>query len=220
MTVGNGESDVAKKADLDGVPDTITTQLEILSNRDGVDVFAILQKMREGDKEATNKLVHYMRQEPALASSVLEHTSTAMSRWLDSVTTEPFTRFVMEERATRLRRALLGDVSTPLERLLVEQIAVCSLQVQIAEAKYIDVMNGSSTFAKAQFYADMQDRAQRRYLAAIKALAQIRRLQLPAVAQLNVATNQVNLSQSVDRVAPKLPDSDRGVIDEVKTGQQ
>ncbi len=143
-----------------------------------------------------------------------------MSRWLDSLTTEPFTRFVMEERANRLRRSLLGDVSTPLERLLAGQIAVCSLQLQIAEARYIDVVNGSSTFAKMQFYADMQDRAQRRYLAAIKALAQVRRLQLPAVAQLNVATNQVNLSQSAGRVAPKLPASNGAVIDAVKTRQQ
>jgi hypothetical protein len=38
------------------------------------------------------------------------------------------------------------------------------------------------------------DRAHRRYVHAIRALAQVRRLQLPAVAQLNVASNQVNVS--------------------------
>jgi len=70
--------------------------------------------------------------------------------------------------------------------------------VQIAETKYIAATKAGITLQQVRFFDDMQDHAHRRYLRSIKALAQVRRLQLPTVAQLNVATNQVNIAQSAD----------------------
>ena len=164
-----------------------------------------------------------MRKEPALAEAVLQHVSTARSKWLDYGTSDEFSRFVLEQQAEKLRRSLLGDSPTPLERLLVERIVICSLQVEIAETQYVNVMKGSTTFAKGKFYEHLQDRAQRRYLAAIKALAQVRRLQLPQVAQLNVATNQVNLAQpagSSPVQAAALPDHGAMTVDDVLAGRE
>jgi hypothetical protein len=54
-------------------------------------------------------------------------------------------------------------------------------------------MQGVNSFKQGLFYEHLMDRAHRRYVHAIKALAQVQRLQLPVVAQLNVATNQINL---------------------------
>jgi hypothetical protein len=57
------------------------------------------------------------------------------------------------------------------------------------------------TFKRVLFYEHLMDRAHRRYVHAIKALAQEQRLQLPIVAQLNVAVNQVNVSAASEAPA-------------------
>jgi len=130
---------------------------------------------------------------------------------------------VLETRAKDLRRSLLGNNPTQLERLLVERIAVCSLQVQIADAQYMGAMKQGTTLQRVEFFERLMDRAQRRYLGAIKALVQVRRLQLPTVAQLNVATNQVNIAQPTEAPAdhrpPALPDHDVVTMEAVFAGE-
>jgi hypothetical protein len=169
----------------------------------GGDFDTLMQKVNAGDESAADLVVQYARKDQDLADALVRVASTQAYAWLSYGTSDSYSRYVLEERAQSTRRDLLGEKATPLERLLVERIVVCWIQVQIAEAKYIAVMKGDTTFARARFYEDLMDRAQRRYLAAIKTLAQVRRLQLPAVGQLNVAQNQVNLAtQSAGAPAP------------------
>jgi hypothetical protein len=84
-------------------------------------------------------------------------------------------------------------------------IVVCSLQVEAAETQYMAVTKAGTTSQKVRLYEDLQDHAHRRYLGAIKALAQLRRLQVRFVAQLNLATNQVNVAQAVDASPAQVP---------------
>jgi hypothetical protein len=160
----------------------------------GGDFDTLMKKVNAGDESAADLVVQYARKDPVLADALVRGASTQAYTWLNYATSNSFSHYVLEERAKTTRRDLLGEHPTPLERLLVERIVICWLQVQIAESKYIAVMKGDTTFARARFYEDLMDRAQRRYLAAIKTLAQVRRLQLPAVGQLNVAQNQVNVA--------------------------
>jgi hypothetical protein len=160
----------------------------------GGDFDTLMKKVHTGDKAAADLVVQYARKDPVLADALVRGASTQADAWLSYGTSDSYSHYVLEERAKTTRRDLLGEHPTPLERLLVERIVVCGLQVQIAESKYIAVMKGDTTFARARFYEELMDRAQRRYLAAIKTLAQVRRLQLPAVAQLNVAERQVNIA--------------------------
>jgi hypothetical protein len=90
-----------------------------------------------------------------------------------------------------LREELGGPAAAPLERLLAERIACCWLALQEADRRALH--REGLSLAQATYYDRRLDRAQRRYLAAIKALAVVRRLGLPAV-QLNVAAQQVNLA--------------------------
>ena len=209
-------------------PGSFGAWLKETGDKDGVDLVTMLEKMSAGDAKARDAVAAFLHRRPEVAELVVERASTAESAWLDYAASDKFSRLTLEVRTEKVRRQLLGDNPTPLERLLVERIAICSLQVQLAETQFIGVMRGSATFAKARFYEDLQDRAQRRYLAAIKALAQIRRLQLPAVAQLNVATNQVNLSQPAgapsalpaERPAHALGDAGAMTVDDVLHGPE
>jgi len=222
-TVANGGAGVAKPIDTGGVAGPIGEALATLSERNGEDVSGLFRKMCDGDTKAMTKIVVYMRDDFTLANAVVRHTDGIITNWLKHWTGDEFSRVVLETRTKDLRRSLLGDTPTQLERLLVERIAVCSLQVQIADAQYMSAMKQGTTLPRAEFFERLMDRAQRRYLGAIKALAQVRRLQLPTVTQLNVATNQVNIAQSADAPTddrpPALPDHDLMTIEAVLAGE-
>jgi hypothetical protein len=93
-----------------------------------------------------------------------------------------------------LRGELLGADSTPLERLLVERIVACWLQVQDADIRFAQAKN--LTWEGGTYYQHRMDRAHRRYLSAIRTLALVRKLALP-VLQVNIARKQVNVAGAV-----------------------
>jgi hypothetical protein len=90
-------------------------------------------------------------------------------------------------KLVQLRADLAGPSPSPLERLLVGRVAACWLQVQDADIRYAQNQR-DCTFAQGDYYQRRQDRAHRRFLSAIKALALVRRLALPVlVAQVHAA---------------------------------
>jgi len=76
-----------------------------------------------------------------------------------------------------------------LERLLSKRIAVCWLQLQYYEAIYAQNLS-KFTITQSEYHQRRIDKAHRRYLSAIRTLAQIRKLG-PAV-QINIAEKQIN----------------------------
>lgn len=111
-----------------------------------------------------------------------------------------------------MEKDLLGVYASPLERLLVERICLCYLQVQHAEITYAHKAKGSISLTHGDYFQRQIDRANQRYLAAVRTLAQVRRLLTPVV-QVNVAEKQVNLAGPGTNVlnagaSPGLPDAD------------
>jgi len=90
-----------------------------------------------------------------------------------------------------LRAELSGPNPTPLERLLVERIVACWLQVQDADVRFAQAKNLSLEWG--DYYQRRMDRAHKRCLSAIKTLATVRKLALP-VLQVNIAKKQVNVA--------------------------
>jgi hypothetical protein len=90
-----------------------------------------------------------------------------------------------------LRKELLGPDPSPLERLLVERVAACWLQVQDAEVRFAQNRQNLS-ISQGDYHQRRMDATNRRYRAAIKALALVRKLAMPAL-QINVARKQVNV---------------------------
>ncbi len=94
-----------------------------------------------------------------------------------------------------MRKELLGENPTPVERLLVERVVACWLQVQDAEIRAAQAKD--QTFKQADFNQRRMDATNKRYLAAIKALALVRKLAVPAL-QINLARRQVNVVTSAN----------------------
>jgi hypothetical protein len=90
-----------------------------------------------------------------------------------------------------LRCELSGQNSTPLERLLVERIISCWLHLHHLEIVYAGKENMSLDVGT--YYQRSISSAQKRYLAAIKTLAVVRKLAVP-VLQVNIARKQVNVA--------------------------
>lgn len=92
-----------------------------------------------------------------------------------------------------LRDELAGPSATPLERLLVERIVACWLHLHHLEMVYGS--KESMSLELGNYYQRSISSAQKRYLAAIKTLALVRKLAVP-VLQVNIAKKQVNVAGS------------------------
>ena len=108
---------------------------------------------------------------------------------------DPLLRAGLGRRLDAMRRELAGPAPSPLERLLAERVAAAWLAVQDAELRCARLLrDGRAPAAQLAYHEQRLERAERRYLAAIKALAQVRRLLGPAV-QVNVAERQINIAR-------------------------
>jgi len=95
-----------------------------------------------------------------------------------------------DRKLQAIRDELCGSSPSPLERLLVERILSCWLQVHQIER----AMHSQQDFHNVEFLDKCLERAHKRYLHSIKALAQVRKLQLPDV-QVNIGEKQVNIAR-------------------------
>jgi hypothetical protein len=102
---------------------------------------------------------------------------------------------VVRESVTRkleeLRAELSGENPSPLEKLLVERVVATWFHLHQLEANYSGRSEMSLTLG--MYYQKSISAAQRRYLAAIKGLAEVRKLALPAL-QVNIAKKQINVA--------------------------
>jgi hypothetical protein len=84
-----------------------------------------------------------------------------------------------------LRAELSGPNPSPLERMLVDRVVACWLAAHDAELRYT-VNAKDMTFRNGDYQQRRMDATSRRYLAAIKALATVRKLALPLL-RVNIA---------------------------------
>jgi hypothetical protein len=91
-----------------------------------------------------------------------------------------------------MKAELGGSNPTPLERLLVDRIALLWLQLTYYETIYTQNMSELS-IRQADYHQRRIDGTNRRYLAAIRTLAQVRRLALP-IMQVNIGEKQLNVA--------------------------
>ena len=97
----------------------------------------------------------------------------------------------LNAKIEQMRKELGGPAPSPLEQMLVERIICCWLQVNEADRSF-RTREGGGTLAQGEYWQRRLDRAHRRFLQSIKALAQIRKLLGPNV-QVNVAEKQINI---------------------------
>ncbi|MBN9520812.1 hypothetical protein J0H58_20215 [bacterium] len=99
----------------------------------------------------------------------------------------------MAAKMAQLRAELCGANPTAVERLLADRAVLCWFQVHQTELIYAS--KDSMTLTLAQHYQKSIDRAHRRYLSSLKALTEVRKLNVTV--QLNIARKQVNVAGAV-----------------------
>jgi hypothetical protein len=73
----------------------------------------------------------------------------------------------------------------PIERLLVQRAALCLVDAGQADYEHLAMIRQAEEPWEAEVYDRRRDRAQRRLLATLKTLAEVRRLNRPAAVQVN-----------------------------------
>jgi hypothetical protein len=164
------------KAQDDGMRDLIAR-----SRRDAAAADELLARL---DERGTTQ--HFMETSAGMAAC-------AEREWIKAVSGDDVLMIKCRERLMdEQRRELAGENPSPLEALLAQRVVLCDFQVQYLER--IAILNRESI--SHSLYCDKRlDSAHKRHLSAIKALAQVRRLQLPTV-QVNIGEKQVNVANA------------------------
>jgi hypothetical protein len=165
------------------------------------DLNALMVRAQDGDKSVLPAIRQQLDSRPELWREAGDLATQIQTSLVQATAGEnEIVKEAIHRRLDGLRNELLGEVPGALERLLVERILVCWLQVHHADAA-CGPSRGSLPLSHAEYLQRRLDRAQRRYLAAIRALAVVRRLQVPVV-QVNIADRQVNVAKGAFGVAP------------------
>jgi hypothetical protein len=185
---------VGKKTRALALPEQSTVLAEYQETGTSPALLALVQAADRGDMDALSRLKALYAKFPDLAATLSSWQYAAEREIVDSAS--PGIAETFAEQANRWRRNLAGDDPSPLETLLVNRIILDHLHALKTENLLQQKMKGSLSLSQADFYQKQAERAQRRLLRSVKALAEVRRLMRPAV-QVNIADQQVNFGGDV-----------------------
>jgi hypothetical protein len=157
-------------------------------------VNALLPAANAGDGAALAELRAVLEGTPALWDHVGDLGRQAELALVRAAAgTNTVAKDAIFRRLHALRREVAGPAPSALERLLADRVALGWLGLAVAEGAYHRALERGLGQADDEFHQRRIERAQRRYLAAIKALATVRRLGAPTV-QVNIGEKQVNVA--------------------------
>jgi len=171
---------------------TKTTELAVPTTVDGLR--DLLKRAAIGDT-ATVPAIRRLLENPENIEMFGGNLARCAQRsFVDAISSKDISvREAIHAKLAGMRKELLGEKPTAVEVLLVERIVACWLQVQDAEIRTAQAKD--MTFKQADFHQRRMDATSKRYLSAIKALALVRKLAVPAF-QINLAKKQVNVVAS------------------------
>jgi hypothetical protein len=154
--------------------------------------FGALERAQAGDASALPVVRELFSRAPARINELGDLARQAENAWLERAAGQNLIfREAYARKLASLKSELAGPSPSRVEQLLVDRICACWIQLQLVECQA--ARNATAELELSAFLEDKQERAQRRYLRAIKALAQVRRLLGPTV-QVNIAERQVNVA--------------------------
>ena len=153
---------------------------------DPVEAGKILERARKGD-ESVLPAVREIRKDAGavdrLGGDLARQAEQALIR---AATGEDVVfREALIRKLDLMRADLAGPVPAPLDRLLVDRVVACWLQLHYADAMYAQARG--ATLPQDAAAQRRQNAAQTRYLQAVRALAQLRKLLRPAVSPVDLA---------------------------------
>ena len=186
---------MAKSTKAVAIPTPETVIAEFTENRYSRSLLELIYAADKGDERALSHL--------RVIYDAVPDITAAVSSWQYAIerdilgTTQPGAAETLAAQANRLRKRLAGDDPTPLEKLLVNRVIVDQLHALKVEHLLHAKLNGAPiSLAQGEYHHKQAERAQRRVVRSLKALAEVRRLLRPTV-QVNIADQQVNVAGDV-----------------------
>lgn len=156
------------------------------------EVKALLQQAEQGDRTVLPALRAYMDLAPGLWAQRGDLALVMQQMLIGLVASKSLVvQETIARKCTALTQELAGPTPSPLERLLVERVVLCWLQLHYAEG--LRLQTKEVTSQQEEFHQRRISKMHTRYLSAIRTLAQVRRLEVPAV-QVNIGQQQVNVT--------------------------
>ena len=160
---------------------------------------ALAQKAQDGEEGARGELrLALHRSSPAVITECSDTLRVFRSMLAEKIAAgDVLIKEATVVQAERLALELAGENPTPLEVVLAERVASLWILTELQEAlmaAFYYKGRGTPPSVALQM-ARLQESAHRRYLAAIKTLAQVQKLQGPSRVQVNIGGNQVNVSR-------------------------
>jgi hypothetical protein len=150
----------------------------------------LVERAEGGDEAALPELCAALDANPWVWQRYGDLSKQSQGAWLQLIAGR---NLLLQEstrrKAEQLRAELAGPAPSPLERLLVERVVACWLQVHYADASYAQLKGNSPALHTAALRR--QNAAQQRYLQAMRALATIRKLLRPGLSPVDLAMRPV-----------------------------
>lgn len=182
---------VVKQVDLGQItPELAKTLVDLMEAVDR-------KKPKQQDIDALRR---HLIQVSGLWRLIMDLTEVAERQVLTEVTMPRSGTEAMKVGLERVKEELGYSTAPMLERLLIEQVALCWLRQNVMELKLTRATTGTYTLTVGAYWEKRLSPAQSRYLRACETLARVRKLlRLTPLVQVNIAANggqQVNLIQT------------------------
>ncbi len=119
----------------------------------------------------------------------------AVTGVLDAAATSPGTRLVLEAMHRQYKRELGWEEATPLERALMEVVAIAWLRLCLLIHRHAEATKNATPAGELLLWEKVISGAQRRFLQACESLARVRRMGLPSV---SVSYSETRVEVSTD----------------------
>lgn len=164
---------------------------------------ALIQKNLNTEKlskETLAELRRALNEYPNLWRVAGDLALQARERMIDRAVKQPVAREMLSAGLKAMEDELGREGAPMMEKLLIDQIIVCWLNMYTVQQYYENNMAGSLSLAQADYWERRLTSVQRRYLKAIETLAKVRKMARPNAIipmQVNIGTggqlNQLNM---------------------------
>jgi hypothetical protein len=139
------------------------------------DLQALVAQARAGDVEVLPALRHTLASQPQIWQQCADLGGNVLRRWIERLSLgDPLAEESLLLKVQAMKTEIGGTAPTPLEKLLVDRIVVCWLQLQQADglASQIDALPPKM----ATVILRRQKHSHRQFLTAVQTLAIVRRV--------------------------------------------
>lgn len=126
-------------------------------------------------------------------------SGSALYDYICRITKSKSQQLLIEAEAKDIKEQLGYSASNQIEKLIIDQILFCLINIIHIERRFtIFMTEGSHSTESGEYWQNTLTRSQNRYLRAIETLARVRKLNKDVAFQVNIATDggqQVNVNE-------------------------